>query len=350
MEAANKALAVAEGRLAACNEKLTDLQRLFDEQMSKKRTIEEGAMSLQKKMNQASALINGLAGERTRWTEDAANFSDQKKRLVGDCAIGCAFMSYCGPFNQQFRNYMINDKFTADCEARQVPVTRDLDVISFLADVGTIGDWQIDGLPTDPLSTQNGILVTSSSRFPLLVDPQGQALQWIQNKERSNLPTFNGQNIVDVSDPKLKDKLEFCMGDGKSLIIVGIEDEIDPMLDPVLEKEITKKGSRMYVNVSDKMMDYDPNFKMYFITRLEKHLYNGGISWGTFQYMVSDVQYGGKITDSLDVRLFRTYTKEWLTERTCEENFSFNPSSPICQGGNGVVQDTWGDSTQGRRR
>ena len=44
---------------------------------------------------------------------------------------------------------------------------------------------------------------------------------------------------------------------------------------------------------------------------LEKHLYNGEISWGTFQYMVSDVQYGGKITDSLDVRLFRTYTKEW---------------------------------------
>jgi len=195
--------------------------------------------------------------------------------------------------------------------------------------VGTIGDWQIDGLPTDPLSTQNGILVTSSSRFPLLVDPQGQALQWIQNKERFNLPTFNGQNIVDVSDPKLKDKLEFCMGDGKSLIIVGVEDEIDPMLDPVLEKEIIKKGSRMYINVSDEMMDYDPNFKMYFITRLEKHLYNGEISWGTFQYMVSDVQYGGKITDSLDVRLFRTYTKEWLTERTCEENFSFNPSSPI---------------------
>ena len=38
---------------------------------------------------------------------------------------------------------------------------------------------------------------------------------------------------------------------------------------------------------------------------LEKHLYNGPISWTTFQYMVSAVQYGGKITDSLDVRLFR---------------------------------------------
>lgn len=89
---------------------------------------------------------------------------------------------------------MINEKFTVDCEARNVPVTRNLDVISFLADVGTIGDWNMDGLPTDPLSTQNGILITSSTSFPLLVDPQGQALSWIKNKERNNLPTWNGQN------------------------------------------------------------------------------------------------------------------------------------------------------------
>lgn len=268
MEAANAALEAAEARLAACNEKLAELQGLFDAQMAKKKSIEDGAMALQKKMNQASALIDGLAGERVRWAEDAFNFSEQKKRLVGDCAIACAFVSYCGPFNQQFREYLINDKFTADCEARNVPVTRNLDVISFLVDVGTIGDWNMQGLPTDPLSTQNGILVTKSTRFPLLVDPQGQALSWILNKERENLPTWNGQNVVHLSDPKLKDKLEFCMGDGKSLVVVGVEDEIDPMLDPVLEKEIIRKGSKMFINVSDKVMDYDPNFRLYFITRL----------------------------------------------------------------------------------
>ncbi|CAN0300093.1 unnamed protein product, partial [Scytosiphon promiscuus] len=42
---------------------------------------------------------------------------------------------------------------------------------------------------------------------------------------------------------------------------------------------------------------------------LEKHLYNGPISWPTFQYMVSEVQYGGKITDDLDRRMFKTYTQ-----------------------------------------
>jgi dynein heavy chain, axonemal len=28
------------------------------------------------------------------------------------------------------------------------------------------------------------------------------------------------------------------MGDGKALIILGVENEIDPMLDPVLEKQV----------------------------------------------------------------------------------------------------------------
>ena len=32
---------------------------------------------------------------------------------------------------------------------------------------------------------------------------------------------------------------------------------------------------------------------------LEKHLYTGAISWSTVQYMVSEIQYGGKITDDL---------------------------------------------------
>eukprot|EP00814_Leptocylindrus_danicus_P009510 CAMPEP_0116004988 /NCGR_PEP_ID=MMETSP0321-20121206/911_1 /TAXON_ID=163516 /ORGANISM="Leptocylindrus danicus var. danicus, Strain B650" /LENGTH=4605 /DNA_ID=CAMNT_0003473357 /DNA_START=128 /DNA_END=13942 /DNA_ORIENTATION=- len=268
MEAANKALTAAEERLTGCEKKLAGLQALFTAQMNKKRSIEEGATALEKKMSQASALINGLAGERKRWTEDAANFSDQKKRLVGDCAIGCAFVSYCGPFNQQFRNYLIYDKFTVDCQSRNVSVTENLDVISFLIDIGTIGDWNIQGLPTDFLSTQNGILVTKSTRFPLLIDPQGQALSWIKNKEAERLPSWNGQSLVELSDPKLKDKLEFCMSDGKSMVITGVEDEIDPMLDPVMEKQIIRKGKRMFINVSDKLMDYDDKFMMYFITRL----------------------------------------------------------------------------------
>jgi len=265
LEAANKALHAAELRLEACQARLNELQAMFDAQMGEKKRIEDGANALGRKMTMASELIGGLAGERVRWTADSNDFADLKRRLVGDCAASCAFVCYCGPFNQEFRRYLIVDKCIADCQSRGVPITQSLDVISFMVDIGTICDWNMQGLPADPLSIQNGILVTRSSRFPLMIDPQGQALNWIKNKEAANVPSW-GQALL--SDPKLKDKLENCMSDGLALIITGVEEEIDPMLDPVLEKQLITKGKRKFVNVSDKLMDYDEKFMLYFITRL----------------------------------------------------------------------------------
>lgn len=265
LDAANKALAAAEQRLESCQARLNELQAMFDAQMAEKKRIEDGALSLQRKMTMASQLINGLAGERVRWTEDSNNFSDMKRRLVGDCAASCAFVCYCGPFNQEFRKYLVEDKIMTDCLTRGVPITKGLDLISFMVDIGTIGDWNMQGLPADALSIQNGILVTRSSRYPLMIDPQGQALNWIKNKEHANVPSW-GQTTL--TDPKLKDKLELCMSDGLALIIVSVEEEIDPMLDPVLERQVIVKGRRKFINVSDKLMDFDDKFSLYFITRL----------------------------------------------------------------------------------
>lgn len=265
LQAAEMALQAAENKLAACNARLDELQAMFNAQMSEKKRIEDGAMALQRKMTQASQLIGGLAGERIRWTDDANNFNSEKQRLVGDSAASCAFVCYCGPFNQEFRKYLIEDKCMADCKRRGVPITEGLDIIMFMVDIGIIGDWNQQGLPNDNLSVQNGILVTKSSRFPLMIDPQGQALKWIKNREASNVPIW-GQAAI--NDPKLKDKLETCMGDGLALIVINVEEEIDPMLDPVLEKQLITKGKRKFVNVSDKIMDYDEKFMLYFITRL----------------------------------------------------------------------------------
>ncbi len=56
---------------------------------------------------------------------------------------------------------------------RGIPVSKDIVVVSFLVDLGAICDWNLQGLTTDStdslsLSPQNGILVTQSTRYPLL--------------------------------------------------------------------------------------------------------------------------------------------------------------------------------------
>ena len=220
---------------------------------------------LMKKMTQATDLIGGLSGEQKRWTEDANGFASEKLRLVGDCAVACAFVSYCGPFNQEYRSYCIVDKYSNECETRHVPVTQNLNIIEFLADIGTIGDWNQEGLPTDPLSIQNGILVTRSSRFPLLIDPQGQAVGWITCREKEITSSVAHRA---VTGPKNQGQARVCDAGGQSVYRLGVENEIDPMFDPVLEKEYVQKGRRYIITISDKQMDYDMAFMAYFITRL----------------------------------------------------------------------------------
>jgi dynein heavy chain len=45
--------------------------------------------------------------------------------------------------------------------------------------------------------------------------------------------------------------------------------------------------------------------------------------------MAGDVQYGGRITDNIDRRLFSAYTEAWLSSNTLTPSFSFNPEHPI---------------------
>jgi dynein heavy chain len=265
LQDAERELFKAESRLKACQEVLGNLQKDFDNQLATKRKIEENAINTRKRMEQATSLISGLGGERIRWTNDRDEFADIKSRLVGDVALACAFVAYCGPFNQDFREYLVNHKLTTDLRQRAIPLSPAIDLTDFLADVGTIGDWNLAGLPTDPLSIQNGILVTRSNRYPLLIDPQGQALNWIVNHEESKMPIFGTTTFQNV---RFREQLEFCMAEGKAFIITGVEDELEPVLTPVLEKQISVKSKSKSITVGGKVCDFVDDFMMYLVTRL----------------------------------------------------------------------------------
>lgn len=71
----------------------------------------------------------------------------------------------------------------------------DLDIKQFLSNPTTIREWRIQGLPSDDFSTENGIIVTRGTRWPLVTDPQCQAVKWIKNMEEENVFIFNLMNL-----------------------------------------------------------------------------------------------------------------------------------------------------------
>jgi len=56
-------------------------------------------------------------------------------------------------------------------------------------------------------------------------------------------------------------------------------------------------------------------------------LTNRKYEWEAMQYMCGEIQYGGKITQELDRKLFTTYTYLWIDEKIFNPTFTFNQQS-----------------------
>uniref|UniRef100_A0A672FXG6 Uncharacterized protein n=1 Tax=Salarias fasciatus TaxID=181472 RepID=A0A672FXG6_SALFA len=186
LEEANEKLDQANAQLAEKEAEFNKVKAKHDAAVKEKQDLEDDAKRCKNKMQAATELIDGLSGERERWTEQSKQFKSQINRLVGDVLQLAGFLSYCGPFNQRFRDILLKTVWEAELRKADIPFSKDLDILSALVDPATISEWNLQGLPGDDLSVQNGIVVTKSTRYPLLIDPQTQGKAWIKKKEEAN--------------------------------------------------------------------------------------------------------------------------------------------------------------------
>lgn len=244
------------------NKLLLDAKQKLNVALTAQREIQAEANKCKSKMTSATALIDGLVGEQIRWTQQLAGFNTDIKILLGDMVILTGFLYYSGPFNQEYRTRILQSWFDMLNEKR-IPNSPNLNVVDKLVDPPTISEWNLQGLPNDDLSIQNGIIVTKSSKFPILIDPQSQGIAWIKNKE-----AVNDLITTSFDDKYFRNRLEDCVSLGKPLLIQDILQDVDPVINNTLDKNYYKLGRTLKVLLGDKEVDVNDGFRLYLTSKL----------------------------------------------------------------------------------
>ncbi|XP_019908369.3 dynein heavy chain 10, axonemal [Esox lucius] len=258
--------------LGTIQRELRALGDKYDAAMGEKQLLQEEAEVMERRLIAADKLISGLGSENQRWTDDLEELKQRRVRLLGDCLICAAFLSYEGAFSWDFRKNMVYDVWEKDVLDRGIPLSQPFRVESLLTDEVEISRWGSEGLPPDELSVQNGILTTRASRFPMCIDPQQQALNWIKKKEEKN-----NLKISSFNDPDFLKQLEMAIKYGFPFLFQDVDEYIDPVIDSVLEKNVKGAEGRQVITLGDKEVEYDPNFKLYLNTKLSNPKYSPSV-------------------------------------------------------------------------
>jgi len=86
------------------------------------------------------------------------------------------------------------------------------------------------------MSTENAMILTNSTRWPLIIDPQLQGIKWIKNKYGENLM------VLRLTEKNYLDKIEHAIANGEVVLLESIIETVDAVLDPILGRVLIKKG------------------------------------------------------------------------------------------------------------
>ncbi|KAI0063221.1 dynein heavy chain protein 1 [Artomyces pyxidatus] len=215
---------------------------------------------VQGKVDRSMKLLESLSSERARWESGSRTFDAEMSTIVGDVLLSAAFLAYGGFFDQHYREVMWQEWMAHLVEAN-IKFKPELAFTEYVSTADDRLSWQSKGLPSDNLFTENAIMLKRFSRYPLIIDPTGQATTFLLNEYKDRKIT-----VTSFLDEAFLKVLESALRFGNPLLIQDVE-HLDPILNAVLNKEIRRTGGRVLIRLGSQDIDFSPSFTMFLSTR-----------------------------------------------------------------------------------
>ncbi len=266
---------VSKKKKEEAEEKVDKLKKKLAECEAAKEALEAKANALKEKQKLALRLTNGLADENVRWANNVEELKQKLVMLIGDTLLASSFISYIGAFSYEFRERLWKKTWLEDINSRSIPISEGVIPLYIIASEGDIAKWRNQKLPADDVSSENAAILTSAVRWPLIIDPQKQGIEWLIKKaedekielQKISVPSRNWNKIVAK-----------CVREGLTLLIENAGEEFEPSLDPLLGKRFVKIAKRDVFKFDEEDIDVDQNFKLYIQTKLSNPHYRPEIT------------------------------------------------------------------------
>ncbi|KAK3912297.1 Dynein heavy chain, cytoplasmic [Frankliniella fusca] len=246
--------------IAQLERSIASYKEEYAQLISQAQAIKTDLENVQAKVDRSIALLKSLVIERERWEATSETFRSQMSTIIGDVLLSSAFLAYAGYFDQHYRQNL----FATWCHHLQQAALQfraDIARTEYLSNPDERLRWQANALPTDDLCTENAIMLKRFNRYPLIIDPSGQATEFIMNE-------YKDKKITKTSflDDAFRKNLESALRFGNPLLVQDVEN-YDPILNPVLNRELRRTGGRVLITLGDQDIDLSPSFNIFLSTR-----------------------------------------------------------------------------------
>ncbi|CBZ37876.1 dynein heavy chain, putative [Leishmania donovani] len=246
-----------EGKLKKVEKKVEELKGKFGEKTVEAERLKDKLEQAEQLLENAQELLSKLGDEHTRWTAQMKAIKQDSYFLPKRCLLAAGVITYLGEDPEDTRRATLS-------EWKERVKLHDFNFFTFLRDESVQLHYKAEGLPGDELSMDNAVMIHEQVNTPLIKDPSGQAVGWLQANLKKQKAVVD---VCSISEDRLVSALELALRFGKRFIVSDV-DRVEPFLYPILRKEFHNEGTKRVIQIGDRRtVDYADGFQLYLVTR-----------------------------------------------------------------------------------